>query len=346
MTARVSIVILNWNGRKLLRDLLDKSLESALSQDYPWIEVIFADNASTDDSVDYVRSKFGDRVKIVHNGGNYGYALGNNLAVRHVSADSKFILIMNPDVVIPTNYVSTLVDIMERRSDIGVLQGLEITIDKSGDKTFYLGGFVTTLAKAVYLTVNERLIARLLEKPLLGPVLWATGAAVMIRKDIFTKVGGFSPEFFMYWEDVEMGFKNWCAGFKVCSTTATYYFHIRGGGSQLAWYFASRNRWIVALRYFPLRWLIVVILHMFLTYVRGIVSSAIRGDKAKARLWMKSLLYVVRRLRKTLTKRPGTCKMHYKRYILNPPTSLPSRRQYQHAHFSALLTWLKNAEVA
>ena len=92
---KVSIIILNYNGRKFLGCFLEKAIESAINQDYPNIEVLFIDNGSTDDSYQYVKFMYDKNIKVIKFNKNYGYCLGNNLATRHISGDSKYILFMN-----------------------------------------------------------------------------------------------------------------------------------------------------------------------------------------------------------------------------------------------------------
>jgi len=89
---KVSIIILNYNGRSRLGALLDECIISALNQTYGNVEVVFADNGSIDDSCEYVRARYGDRVRVVCLGRNYGFALGNNLASKFVSDDSEYLL--------------------------------------------------------------------------------------------------------------------------------------------------------------------------------------------------------------------------------------------------------------
>jgi len=93
---KVSVIILNYNGRSKLGSLLDEAIESAINQSFSNIEVLFVDNGSTDDSVKYIYERFGDSVKIIELGRNYGFCMGNNLAVRYISKDSRYILFQIP----------------------------------------------------------------------------------------------------------------------------------------------------------------------------------------------------------------------------------------------------------
>jgi GT2 family glycosyltransferase len=105
MKPKVSIIILNYNGRSKLGPLLDWCINSAINQTYENIEVLFVDNGSTDDSYKYVEAKYGDKVKVIRFNRNYGFTLGNNLATKFASRDSKYLLFLNPDAVLDPDYV-------------------------------------------------------------------------------------------------------------------------------------------------------------------------------------------------------------------------------------------------
>jgi glycosyltransferase involved in cell wall biosynthesis len=88
---KVSIVILAYNAVSTLGEVFDKAIRSALNQNYPDIEVIVVDNGSSDNTFNYVKIMYGDRIKVVRLPKNYGYCLGNNLALKYTS-NSRYIL--------------------------------------------------------------------------------------------------------------------------------------------------------------------------------------------------------------------------------------------------------------
>jgi len=81
----VSVIILNYNGLKNFRDILEECIRSVLNTDYPNFEVLFVDNASTDESVDFIKKKFGGdtRLRIIQNERNLGFAEGNNIGIKN-----------------------------------------------------------------------------------------------------------------------------------------------------------------------------------------------------------------------------------------------------------------------
>ncbi len=114
---KVSCVIINYNGEKFI----ETCLTNLLKQDYPNFEIIFIDNVSTDNSVKIVKEKF-SQIKLIVNPENTGYVGGANQAVE-ISEGSKYLMILNPDIVYNSDYISKCVSKMEENSKIGVIGG-------------------------------------------------------------------------------------------------------------------------------------------------------------------------------------------------------------------------------
>jgi GT2 family glycosyltransferase len=121
---RFSIVSLNYNGRKILGPLLDAHLSSLLNTAYNDFEILFVDNGSTDDSVDYVRTNFSDeRLKIVPLEKNYGYAKGNNLALKFVDPSTDIVVFINNDTIVTKDWLTRLADAFND-PEVGIAQPL------------------------------------------------------------------------------------------------------------------------------------------------------------------------------------------------------------------------------
>jgi len=290
---KIAVIILNYNGKRHLDRLLDNAIESALNQTYANFEVIFADNGSDDDSVDYVKNKYGNRTKVVAFGKNYGFCLGNNLASQHVSANTKYLLFLNPDAVLSKNYCQELIKILENDEKIGIIQGLE-----RSDEGLALGGFLDSLGDGIVAFYDR------MQSSATYPILWVFGAAMIIRRNLFQEIQGFSPELFMYFDEADLCIRALCRGYKCLSATNTSYYHLGGGITSkvnwFGWYLIVRNRWILALRYFPLMNIMKVgafsALELFLNTAKSFSSD----ERNRPRLMIKAIYSVFKNLKREL----------------------------------------------
>ncbi|MEM7815328.1 MAG: glycosyltransferase family 2 protein, partial [Candidatus Aenigmatarchaeota archaeon] len=123
---KVSVIILNWNGKQFLKDCLN----AVFNQTYNDFEVVFVDNASSDGSADFVKQEFlceikSGKLKIVINDRNYGFAEGNNIGVRNSSPDSEYIALLNNDTVVDPNWLEELVRILDEDKTVGAVCSLD-----------------------------------------------------------------------------------------------------------------------------------------------------------------------------------------------------------------------------
>jgi len=158
---KVTIIMLNFNGKRYLGELLDKAIDSVLNQNYMNLHIIFADNGSSDDSIEYVSNKYGDKVRVIDLGKNYGFCLGNNIASRHAPHNSKYLLFMNPDAILSSDYITKLIRAMGLDGSIGMAQGLEISLDGVAHK---IGGFIDNYGRSFVIDVKP--VIRSSNKPI------------------------------------------------------------------------------------------------------------------------------------------------------------------------------------
>jgi GT2 family glycosyltransferase len=245
---KASIVILAYNAVSTLNRIFDKAVISALTQDYSNYEVVIVDNGSHDNTYEYAKTRYGDRAKVVKLSRNYGYCLGNNLSLKHIDKDSKYILFQNPDAILARDYVRKLIEILEWNPDIVVAQGLEI--QPSGHPR--VRGSLNTAAYSV--DVLPQLSSN---NPLCLENLFAFGAALLVKRYDFEAVGGFPSEYFLYYDEADLGIRFRALGFRVLGCSHTNYVHlVQGTASKLrnfnpiVLYFSNRNRLLIVLRYF------------------------------------------------------------------------------------------------
>lgn len=321
---KVSIVMLNYEGRRYLGQLLDKSIESALSQTYTNIEVLFVDNGSSDNSIEYVVENYGNKVKLVMLDRNYGFCLGNNLASRYVSSDVKYILFMNLDSVLTQNYVERLIHFMEKYEWVGAAQGLQKGLEGS---FCGIGGYIDSFGRGVEVDVGglEDEIQALDRVFFLA---WVSGSAMIVRKELFVRLGGFSPELFMYYDEIDLCARMLFLGFNTACYPQAVYYHRRGQYTAnskninwFTWYFGNRNKWLTTLRYLPLRY----VMSSFLLYLPkdiliNIFKSFVKGERIRTRLIIRITGYVISNLKRELIIREVWASKHnlLANYIIEP----------------------------
>ena len=298
---KVSIVILNYNSKRSLGALLDECLKAALNQTYVNLEVVFADNGSNDESVTYVNKIYGSKLKVVVLGKNYGFCLGNNYAVREVSDDARYLLLLNPDAVLSSGYVETLVSYMQSNPNVAACQGVQNFME--GYQPI-LGGLVPSNGMSVTLELRYlRSINGGKLQPI--PVLWVQGSAMLVRCDLFNKVNGFSKELFMYYDEMDLCCRLIASGYKIMGIPDTMYLHKSTDPWQnlLSWYFLTRNRWLITTRYIPLRFLPQSLSTFAIDFGMTIYRSFKCGKKEWSGLYIRILVFLLRNFRKELTFR-------------------------------------------
>lgn len=232
---KLSIIIVSWKVRELLRESLSALFrETKLPRNE--LEVIVVDNDSGDGTTGMVRTEFVD-VKLIANDKNAGFAAANNLALPLCTA--KFVLLLNPDTVVLSHALDTLVARMEARPEVWAM-GCRLL---NGDGTLqrWTGGAFPTLCNLSthYLFVDRLLPRRLRPEPLYldrdveqeTEVAWVSGACMMLRRE---RLGEriFDEAFFMYGEDMELCRRLRCRGGKVIYCPAASIVHYQGASMR------------------------------------------------------------------------------------------------------------------
>ncbi|MBR4782567.1 MAG: glycosyltransferase family 2 protein [Bacteroidaceae bacterium] len=220
----VSVVILNWNGASMLRRFLPSVIEHS-----PEAEIIVADNGSTDDSVQVVEQEF-PAVGIIRLDQNYGFAEGYNRAIAQVS--TPYTLLLNSDVEVTAGWLHPLLSFMEAHPDAAACQPklLNLNHRESFEYAGACGGFLDSLGypycRGRVMSVVEQDRGQYDGEPV--PVFWATGAAMLIRTDIYNKVGGLDSRFFAHQEEIDLCWRLRSRGYGVWSVTESKVYHLGG----------------------------------------------------------------------------------------------------------------------
>lgn len=203
----LSIVILSYNTRDLLKKCLHSIYQGSTNLN---CEIIVVDNASSDDSVNMVKTMF-PKVKLVMNKINLGYSSGNNLGVSQAAGDLIFIL--NSDTEIIGECLKIMIEFARRNQQIGIIGPKIFNPDGSVQNSvgsFYSLGHVL----ALMFGLEKRLGIGRISPQNFSLVDWVSGSAMLIRRADFEKLGGFDEKLFMYMEEVEFCYRAKLAGIR------------------------------------------------------------------------------------------------------------------------------------
>jgi len=251
---RVAIFILNYNGLRLLGSSLYRSVESALRVDYQESDVVVIDNASTDGSFEAVKDRFGNDVRLISLGHNFGYAGGNELGFRKYSAvigRPDYAIFMNNDFVVTNEgFVKEAIKFMRVRDDVALCQGYHLSydgihVDNAG---CFLDIFMNPIHRCNGLSLSECPALR-------SYVTYVNGScfAVNIKTTLKFRNIIFNPRLFAYWDETELALSLWSHGVKSVFIPKVTGVHLGsksfGKFSPLHTYLVERNKHIVRRRY-------------------------------------------------------------------------------------------------
>ncbi|MDZ7935915.1 MAG: glycosyltransferase family 2 protein [Emticicia sp.] len=221
---KVAVVILNYNGQKFL----EKFLPSVVDNNDGY-EIIVADNASTDNSIDFLRSNY-PNLKTIQLSSNQGFAGGYNSALQEIKAE--YYVLLNSDVEVSKNWVNPIIDLMKNDASIAACQP---KIRSYHQKTHFeyagaAGGYIDWLG---YPFCRGRIFDSYEQD--FGQyddtkeVFWATGACMFVRAEVFRQLGGFDAHFFAHMEEIDLCWRMKNAGHKIMYSSVSTVYHVGGG---------------------------------------------------------------------------------------------------------------------
>jgi GT2 family glycosyltransferase len=268
---KIAIVILNWNGKKLL----EKFLPSIVNFSSEKAEIFVADNASTDDSIKFIKT-FYPSVNIIENSVNGGYAKGYNDALQAVEAD--IYCLINSDVEVTKNWLSPVLDVFEKNKNVAIIQPkiLDYKDKSSFEYAGAAGGFIDFFG---YPYCRGR-VFNSLEKDThqfndTTEIFWASGACFFIRSEVYRQLEGFDENYFAHQEEIDLCWRTNNLGFDIKYVGTSTVFHIGGATLQETnphkTYLNFRNSLLNVVKNVPKKWfLIVVFSRLMLDGIAGI----------------------------------------------------------------------------
>ena len=249
---KVAVVILNWNGKSLLRQFLPSVLRYSEGAD-----IYVADNASSDDSVAVLADEF-PSVKIIQNDQNYGFAAGYNQALQHVNAD--ILALVNSDVEVTANWLEPIISEFRNNPSTAIIQP-KILDHKRRDYFEYAGAAGGFIDKFGYPFCRGRIFEHLEQDH--GQyddsteIFWASGACFFIRREIFSELNGFDADFFAHQEEIDLCWRAFNRGYKVRYIANSTVFHVGGAtldsGNPRKTFLNFRNSLLMLLKNLPAR---------------------------------------------------------------------------------------------
>ncbi len=221
----VSILILNWNGEKFLKQFLP----SVLSTQYPNFKIFVADNGSSDGSLAVLKNDF-PLVNVIELGENHGFAKGNNLGLDHI--DSPYFVLLNSDVEVHPNWLGPLVEQMEKNGNAAAAQPKLL---QYSNKDFFeyagaAGGFMDALGypfcRGRIFDVAEKDISQY-EKS--DEIFWSSGACMIVRKSVTNAIGLFEERLFAHHEEIDFCWNAKNHGYAILYCPQSKVWHVGGG---------------------------------------------------------------------------------------------------------------------
>ena len=222
---KLSVVILNWNGRKHLERFLPSVVQHTSGE----AEVVVADNGSTDDSLQWLHDNY-PQVRTIVLDQNYGFAGGYNRSLQQV--DSDYVLLLNSDVEVTSGWWQPLVELLDNEKDVAAVAPKLRSVDNP-DMFEYAGasgGFIDYLGypfcRGRILSAIERDEGQYDER---RDIFWASGAALCCRREVYVELGGLDEDFFAHMEEIDLQWRMQLAGWRIMVEPRSVVYHLGGG---------------------------------------------------------------------------------------------------------------------
>lgn len=282
MDKKVSIILVNYNN---YTDTIE-CIESLVNIEYEYYNIIVVDNASDNNSYDILRSRFPD-INIIKSNVNLGFAGGNNVGIKYaLEQGADLVLLLNNDTIVEKDFLTYMVSTILEDENIGMVC-CKIKYYSNKDKIWFAGGNINwSRLNVKHIGQGEIDDGRFDMKK---EINFATGCCLLIKKEVFEKVGLLSEEYFMYFEDVDLCVKVVDAGYKVIYEPKAVIYHKVGfscGGeeSEFALRWGNRNRIIFMKKYKKKfgKSYCGIILYFYTTRLIRIIQHILKGDIGKA----------------------------------------------------------------
>ncbi|MCL2358307.1 MAG: glycosyltransferase family 2 protein [Candidatus Bathyarchaeota archaeon] len=248
---------MNFNGKRFL----DMCISSILDQDFTNFEILFVDNASTDGSVEYIKTKFGydSRIKIIQNDYNSGAVEGNNIGIRNANPSASYIFLLNNDTELGPNWLSSMVKVMENNPQIGAAGSKQYFMNER-KRLQGIGSFIDCCGFNHQIGENQIDFGQY-DREII-PIFASGTTALFIRSVLLKKIGLLDPMYHFGFDDVDLCWRIWLSGHEVvCVSKCITYHRVSGTPRNLSrvLFHREKNRIMITIKnyglYYQLRFL-------------------------------------------------------------------------------------------
>ena len=223
---KVAVVILNWNGAALMERFLPLVVRYSPEE---IAEVVVADNGSTDDSLRILAEKF-PSVRVVRFTQNYGFAEGYNRALQQI--DVPYAVLLNSDVEVTPGWLEAPIHRLDASPEVAAVQP-KLLAERERDRFEYAGAAGGFMDKYGYPFCRGRIFQEVEtdreQYDAEVDILWATGACLFIRTDVYRSVGGLDAGFFAHQEEIDLCWRMRARGYRLVCTPQSVVYHVGGG---------------------------------------------------------------------------------------------------------------------
>jgi GT2 family glycosyltransferase len=307
---KIAVVVLNWNGVKLLEQFLPSVISYSSEA-----TIYVADNASTDNSIQFIKDNY-PTIKIIKNDGNYGFANGYNIALQEV--EEEYYCLLNSDVEVTEKWLTPILSLFESEKDVAIIQP-KILDFKNKEYFEYAGAAGGFIDKYGYPFCRGR-IFETIEKDNHQyddekDIFWVSGACFFIRKDIYRKLNGFDGDFFAHQEEIDLCWRAFNLGYKAKYTSQSIVYHVGGAtlneGNPKKTFLNFRNSLLMLLKNLPKNKLYTILfMRLVLDGIAGI-KFIFQGKFKHCFAIIKAHFHFYHLISKNLNKRNSVQKANY-----------------------------------
>ncbi len=293
----VYIVILNWNGSEDTIELIE-SLKKISYNNY---KIIVVDNNSLQEDIDNLLRRHYDDIQLIINEENLGFSGGNNTGIKlSIEKGADFVLIINNDTIVKPDFLDILVDKFNYDNQVGIVAP-RINFYNNPTKIWSGGGKISKIRGSGFIYSNKVKIKDYSE------IDFVSGCCMLIKNEVFKKVGLFDEKYFLYIEDTDFCYRTKKNGYIICYTPESQIYHkvfgsTKKNNSTLPLYYSTRNRLFFARKNFP-RLFPFTALYIFITMIIKCLFWLFGGE-------FKKINSVKRGLHDFLTKKMGRNSHH------------------------------------